>query len=70
MIREIAMQHAGMDILLIGSGVTQAFMPPSRRALLKASHTVIECMDTGAACRTFNILQSEERKVAAILIKP
>jgi uncharacterized protein len=37
---------------------------------LKASGIVIEGMDTGAACRTYNVLLAEERRVAAALLPP
>lgn len=69
MIREAVIGMEGIEILLIGSGAAQAFLPPSRRQLLKAKGITIDCMDTGAACRTFNILQAEDRHVGAILIK-
>ena len=40
------------------------------RTSLRQSGIVIEAMDTGAACRTFNMLLAEERRVAAALIPP
>ena len=43
-------------------------VPQSLRAPLRADGIVIEPMDTGAAARTFNLLLSEDRKVAAALI--
>jgi len=60
--------NADVDLLLIGCGhkmqlVTKAFRQPVRDA-----GVVIEPMDTGAACRTFNVLMAEERRVAAALI--
>lgn len=57
------------EILLIGTGAAHIFMPPALRAALK--HRLgcsIETMDTGAACRTFNILLAEGRSVAAALV--
>ena len=42
-------------------------MPELRKALHEAG-VVAEVMDTGAACRTFNVLMAEERRVAAALI--
>ncbi len=56
------------DVLLLGTGSRQRFPPP---ALLRALHEVgrgVEIMDTGAACRTYNILLAEGRAVAAALI--
>jgi uncharacterized protein len=38
------------------------------RASLRAKGIVIEPMDTGAACRTYNVLAAEGRKVAAALV--
>ncbi|MBT3916028.1 MAG: hypothetical protein HOF23_06615 [Rhodospirillaceae bacterium] len=57
-----------IDILLIGCGKVMALIPPDLRDALKDSGVVIEPMDTGAACRTFNVLTTEDRRVAAALI--
>ena len=56
------------EVLLIGSGQRQAF--PSRFVLaaLHAAGLGFEIMDTGAACRTYNVLLAEGRNVAAALI--
>jgi len=56
------------DILVLGCGPT--FLPPPKdlRAALKEYGIVLEWMDTGAACRTFNVLLTEGRRVAAALI--
>ena len=40
------------------------------RAKLRAAGISLEPMDTGAACRTYNVLVSEDRRVAAALIPP
>jgi len=56
------------DILLIGSGPTFEMPPVALRNDLKAKGVVLEWMDTGAACRTFNVLLAEERSVVAALI--
>ncbi|MDF1791615.1 MAG: Mth938-like domain-containing protein [Thalassobaculaceae bacterium] len=56
------------DILLIGTGTRQVFLPPARRAEIRAMGPVAEVMDTGAACRTFNLLLAEGRRVAAALL--
>lgn len=56
------------DILLIGSGARQVFLPPARRAEIRQRGPVAEVMDTGAACRTFNLLLAEGRRVAAALL--
>ncbi len=73
------------EILILGTGKTHNFLPPHLICLnlndedeiygflgvknSKNTSLNIECMSTAAACRTFNILASEDRKVvAAILI--
>lgn len=56
------------EILLLGCGPRAAFVPPAVRQRLRDAGIVVDAMDTGAACRTFNILIAEERRVAAALI--
>ena len=63
-----ALLGSGAEVLLIGGGRSTPFVPPALRAELKAAGLVAEPMDTGAACRTYNILLSEGRAVAAALI--
>ncbi|MEK9725048.1 MAG: Mth938-like domain-containing protein [Rhodospirillaceae bacterium] len=55
-------------ILVIGCGPTFRAPPPELRAALKARGVSLEWMDTGAACRTFNVLLTEERAAVAALI--
>jgi uncharacterized protein len=55
---------------LLGLGRRMGLVASDLRAALKASGIVIEAMDTGAACRTFNVLLGEERRVAAALLPP
>ncbi len=57
-----------IDILLIGCGKDIALIPPVLRGEIKAVGIKIEPMATGAACRTFNVLTTEDRRVAAALI--
>lgn len=56
------------DLLVIGCGPT--IMPLSRevKAALRAAGVHVEPMDTGAACRTYTVLITEDRRVAAALI--
>lgn len=58
----------GPAILTLGCGET--FLPPPAglREALKAQGLALEWMDTGAACRTFNLLLADERPVLAALI--
>ena len=67
-LRALYPELQNIDILLIGSGKNMAFLPPDIRAELKAKHIAVDIMSTGAACRTYNVLLSEERRVAAALI--
>ena len=57
-----------IDILLVGCGAS--FLPPPKglAEALKARGLALEWMDTGAACRTFNVLMAEDRLCAAALI--
>lgn len=57
-----------VELLLIGCGKGMAFIDPALRASVRAWGIVIDAMDTGAACRTYNVLLSEERRVAAALL--
>lgn len=64
----VAGAGAEVEILLIGCGAAMAPIPKALRDWLRGSGIVIDGMDTGAACRTYNVLLSEERRVAAALI--
>jgi uncharacterized protein len=55
------------EIVLIGTGATQRFLHPRILAPLTDARVGVETMDTRAACRTFNILVGEGRRVAAAL---
>ncbi|KZB53865.1 MULTISPECIES: Mth938-like domain-containing protein [Thalassospira] len=57
-----------IDILLLGMGSGMKPLPTEWRIALRKYGIVIEPMDTGAACRTYNVLVSEARRVAAALI--
>ncbi|HKJ08716.1 MAG TPA: Mth938-like domain-containing protein [Gammaproteobacteria bacterium] len=62
-----ALAELGAEIVLIGTGRRQLFPPPRFTAALMAQGIGVEVMDTAAACRTYNILLSEDRNVAAAL---
>ena len=57
-----------LDVVLLGSGAKGEFFPPTLRAKLKGKGLIVETMDTGAACRTYNVLMAEGRRVAAALL--
>jgi uncharacterized protein len=56
------------EIVILGSGPHQRFPPPQWLATLLARGIGCEVMDTGAACRTYNVLVSEGRSVVAALL--
>ncbi len=56
------------EMVLLGTGERQQFPHPKLLAPLGAARIGVEVMDTRAACRTFNILVAEERRVLAALI--
>ena len=60
--------NTGVEVLLIGCGARMGMPRTDIRDALKAFSIVSEWMDTGAACRTFNVLLAEDRAVAAALI--
>ena len=58
------------DVVILGTGTKQHFVHPRLIAGLAARRIGVECMDNQAACRTYNILMAEGRKVALALIMP
>lgn len=56
------------EILLLGTGLRQRFPAPAVYRHLIAARIGVEIMDTPAACRTYNILAGEGRRVAAALL--
>lgn len=56
------------EIVLFGTGVAQRFPHPRITRALTDAGVGIEVMDTPAACRTFNILTGEGRRVVALLL--
>jgi uncharacterized protein len=56
------------ELLVVGCGARAIFVPPNQRAMLKAAGLGLEVVDTGSACRTYNVLLAEGRRVAAALI--
>ena len=57
------------DVILLGTGERMSFPPAEFRKQAKENGLHIESMDTGAACRTYNVLMAEGRRVAAALYK-
>jgi uncharacterized protein len=55
------------EIVLLGTGAKQIFLDYALTEALAAENIALETMDTGAACRCFNILVAEARAVVAAL---
>jgi len=56
------------EIVILGTGKHQSFPLPSLYRSLAERGIGLEVMDTGAACRTYNILMAEDRRVLAALM--
>lgn len=56
------------EVVVLGTGTRLHFPAPELCAALTAAQIGLEVMDLGAACRTYNILLGEGRRVAAALI--
>lgn len=65
---EVVAARPPVEILLIGCGPKLALLPGPLRQALRAQGIGCDTMDTGAACRTYNVLLAESRRVAAALI--
>lgn len=58
----------GADVIVLGTGAQHRFPAPALTRPLVENQIGLEVMDTPAACRTYNILVSDGRKVAAALL--
>jgi uncharacterized protein len=56
------------EVVIFGSGARMRFASPAWLQALHARRVGVECMDTAAACRTYNVLASERRAVVAALL--
>jgi uncharacterized protein len=56
------------ELVLLGTGQRQIFPSAAFRARYLGAGIGLEVMDTGAACRTFNVLVAEQRPVVALLM--
>ena len=59
--------QAAPEVLILGTGGTTRFIHPALMRQLIAARIGVETMDTAAACRTYNVLVSEGRRVMAAL---
>ncbi len=55
------------DVVLLGTGPRQVLPSAAVREAFASRGIALETMDLGAACRTYNILVQEERRVVALL---
>ncbi|MDX1555119.1 MAG: Mth938-like domain-containing protein [Xanthomonadales bacterium] len=58
------------EVVIIGTGAQQRFLAPELMMFFHERGIGIEIMNTQAACRTFNVLVMEERRVVAALLPP
>ena len=58
------------EVVVLATGTTQRFPRASLRAEFATRRIGLEVMEIGAACRTYNVLVSEERKVLAAVLLP
>jgi uncharacterized protein len=64
----IAISELEPQLVILGTGEQQQFPAPALYAVLLNQGIGVEVMTTPAACRTYNILVSEGRRVAAALL--
>lgn len=57
-----------IDVLFVGTGATVAHVPPAFRDALEGQGIGVEVMASPAACRTYNVLLGEGRRVAVALL--
>ena len=65
---EVFKEDPAIELLLVGCGASQALPPAGLHYELSKAGVTADFMNTGAACRTFNVLLAEDRRVAAALI--
>lgn len=57
-----------VDVVLLGCGATMDFLSTALRAEIKKAGINVDVMGTGAACRTYNVLMAEGRRVVCALL--
>jgi uncharacterized protein len=58
------------EVVLLGTGARQVFPPREAQAALLRRRIGVEVMDNAAACRTYNLLAGEGRRVVAAIMLP
>ena len=64
----LAEASSPVELLLLGTGQRMQPVPAEVRRYIKGCGIALDVMDTGAACRTYNVLLAEGRPVAAALM--
>lgn len=64
----VLMACNSLEILILGTGISFVRPPADLRHAIERAGVGLEAMDTGAACRTYNVLLAERRRIAAALI--
>jgi uncharacterized protein len=64
----VGLARLDLEVVLLGTGATLRFPSPQVTRPLVEAGIGFEVMDAQAACRTYNILAAEERRVAAALL--
>ncbi len=67
-IEQLMLAAKDAEVVLVGTGKNTLPMPSKWRSLFREKRISLDVMDTGAACRTYNVLLSEERRVIAALV--
>jgi uncharacterized protein len=57
-----------IDVLFVGTGAEIAHLPPAFRTVIEAAGIGVEGMNSPAACRTYNVLLGEARRIAVALL--
>jgi uncharacterized protein len=63
-----AIESLNIEIILLGTGNTQQHLEPKILEYFSKKNMAVECMNNQSACRTYNILANEERKVLLALM--
>lgn len=58
------------QVVIVGTGSRQRFLPPALQARLLSRGIGVECMDNSAAARTYNLLADEGREVVVAFLLP
>ena len=66
-LREVFQKSYGPSIMLFGAEGNTRLIPEIEKEFVRQQNCALNVMNTGTACRTFNVLCVEDRRVAAVL---